>query len=51
MAGTDNSDYADKSSLSGTEVSRYAVLVLLQDASELEHAPTNLQCQVQDEVN
>lgn len=31
MAGMDNSDYADKSSLSGTEGSHYAALVLFQD--------------------
>ncbi len=33
MAGMDNSDYADKSSLSGTESSHYAALVLFQDAT------------------
>ena len=33
MAGMDNSDYADKSSLSGTEGSHYAALVLFQDAT------------------
>ena len=33
MAGMDNSDYADKSSLSGTEGSHYAALVLIQDAT------------------
>ncbi|KAL8619946.1 hypothetical protein ACOMHN_015228 [Nucella lapillus] len=33
MGGMDNSDYADKSSLSGTESSHYAALVLFQDAT------------------
>ena len=33
MAGMDNSDYADKSSISGTEGSHYAALVLFQDAT------------------
>ncbi len=33
MAGMDNSDYADKSSLSGTESSHYAASVLFQDAT------------------
>ena len=33
MAGMDNSDYADKSSLSGTKGSHYAALVLFQDAT------------------
>ena len=33
MGGMDNSDYADKSSLSGTEGSHYAAPVLFQDAT------------------
>ncbi|KAH3755092.1 hypothetical protein DPMN_190245 [Dreissena polymorpha] len=33
MAGMDNSDYADLSSIFGTEVSHYAALVAFQDAS------------------
>ncbi|KAH3861172.1 hypothetical protein DPMN_024100 [Dreissena polymorpha] len=33
MAGMDNSDYADKSSISGTEGSHYAALVIFQDAT------------------
>ncbi|KAH3789794.1 hypothetical protein DPMN_167982 [Dreissena polymorpha] len=33
MAGMDNSDYADKSSISGTEGSNYAALVVFQDAT------------------
>ena len=32
IAGMDNSDYADKSSLSATQRSHYAALVLLQEA-------------------
>ncbi|KAH3729208.1 hypothetical protein DPMN_055174 [Dreissena polymorpha] len=31
MAGMDNSDYADKSSISGTEGLHYAALVVFQD--------------------
>ncbi|KAH3840203.1 hypothetical protein DPMN_113648 [Dreissena polymorpha] len=33
MVGLDNSDYADKSSISGTECSHYAALVVCQDAT------------------
>ena len=33
MVGLDNSDYADKSSISGTEGSHYAALVVFQDAT------------------
>ncbi|KAH3891046.1 hypothetical protein DPMN_015137 [Dreissena polymorpha] len=33
MARMDNSDYADKSSISGTEGSQYAALVVFKDAT------------------
>ncbi|KAH3897523.1 hypothetical protein DPMN_021711 [Dreissena polymorpha] len=33
MAGMDNSDYADKSSIPGTEDSHYAALMVFQDAT------------------
>ncbi|KAH3734225.1 hypothetical protein DPMN_040664 [Dreissena polymorpha] len=37
MAGMDNSDYSDKSSISGTEGSHYAALVVFQDATVNRH--------------
>ncbi|KAH3717696.1 hypothetical protein DPMN_060491 [Dreissena polymorpha] len=47
MAGMDNSDYPDKSSISGTEGSHYAALVVFQDATV--NRPLSIpQCPIQE---
>ena len=47
MAGIDNSDYVDRSSLSDTDSSHYAALVLFQD-STVNNLKLNHQYRVQD---